>query len=602
MKQRKKQLLAFLLSIIFVVSSFAGSVKAEARGYYPIKGIEENYFEIYALQYPNSDFYNTGGMFNATYIESEDSKITIGKYEDVWTVPSEGMGSGKDAWLIDGTGGVKWNHPSFRPTDKKIKLSKKTIKKDEDINITVDASDFFDDTVDVTYQWYVYDEKPLALNFEESEFWNTPSLVNGKYYFTNKDSTVPRGDTYAVINGSVASQILPGYDVHLANVDTRGYASEYASYLLASYAMPLTIDSGNTFSSGYPTTVFLNQSSDDEIVPSGLFETSIYGIQLYDKKIEGATGKTLVLSKDSPFYDLTKQYYCKVTTVEYFLDVAYDTEYLIGYIYPSQAVSIELAGSDIDLSKCSVTVNDQSYTGKKLEPAVTVKNGNVAVDKSKYTVTYKNNTNVGTATVTVTAKTGSGFTGSKSAKFKITKAKNAIKVNDSIEKAVSSKDQSFNLNAKASFGSLTYKSNNKNVTVSKTGKVTIARNFIGAAKITIDVKGTSNYIAASKTVNISVNPSKISVAKLTNPSKGAIKVSWKANEKLSGYEIQYTNDSKFKKTVKTVKINKATVNEKEIKNLKKGKTYYVRIRAYKTISGKKYYSDWSAAKSIKIKK
>ena len=38
-----------------------------------------------------------------------------------------------------------------------------------------------------------------------------------------------------------------------------------------------------------------------------------------------------------------------------------------------------------------------------------------------------------------------------------------------------------------------------------------------------------------------------------------------------------------------------------IKNLKQGKTYYVRIRTYKTVGGKKYYSEWSALMKKKMK-
>ena len=39
----------------------------------------------------------------------------------------------------------------------------------------------------------------------------------------------------------------------------------------------------------------------------------------------------------------------------------------------------------------------------------------------------------------------------------------------------------------------------------------------------------------------------------------------------------------------------------ELKNLKQGKVYYIRIRTYKTVGGKKYYSEWSTAKKKKLK-
>ena len=49
-------------------------------------------------------------------------------------------------------------------------------------------------------------------------------------------------------------------------------------------------------------------------------------------------------------------------------------------------------------------------------------------------------------------------------------------------------------------------------------------------------------------------------------------------------------------------ITKAKTVSKVISKLMKNKTYYVRIRTYQTVSKVKYYSAWSAAKSVKIKK
>ncbi len=41
---------------------------------------------------------------------------------------------------------------------------------------------------------------------------------------------------------------------------------------------------------------------------------------------------------------------------------------------------------------------------------------------------------------------------------------------------------------------------------------------------------------------------------------------------------------------------------KTITGLKKGKTYYVRVRAYQKADGRKYYGNWSKVKKVKIKK
>ena len=66
--------------------------------------------------------------------------------------------------------------------------------------------------------------------------------------------------------------------------------------------------------------------------------------------------------------------------------------------------------------------------------------------------------------------------------------------------------------------------------------------------------------------------------------------------------MQYSTSSKFtKKTTKTVKVKKGNTNKATVKRLKKGKKYYVRIRAFKTVSGKTLYGAWSTVKSVKIK-
>ncbi|MFR1258951.1 MAG: InlB B-repeat-containing protein [Clostridium sp.] len=70
-----------------------------------------------------------------------------------------------------------------------------------------------------------------------------------------------------------------------------------------------------------------------------------------------------------------------------------------------------------------------------------------------------------------------------------------------------------------------------------------------------------------------------------------VKIYWKKVKGVSGYEIQYSTSKKFtKKTTKQMKV-KHTNKWIRLKGKKKG--YYARIRAYKIVNGKKYYSKWS---------
>ena len=86
--------------------------------------------------------------------------------------------------------------------------------------------------------------------------------------------------------------------------------------------------------------------------------------------------------------------------------------------------------------------------------------------------------------------------------------------------------------------------------------------------------------------------------KITAKSK-AFTVKWKKQTDVSGYQIQYSTNKKFKKGTKIKTVKKSNATKTTIKKLKAGKKYYVRIRTYKTVNGTNYYSAWSKSKSVK---
>lgn len=93
-------------------------------------------------------------------------------------------------------------------------------------------------------------------------------------------------------------------------------------------------------------------------------------------------------------------------------------------------------------------------------------------------------------------------------------------------------------------------------------------------------------------------PKPAAIKKLTS-SKKSVTVKWGKVSSAAGYEIQYAKKSNFS-DAKTKKVG-ASKTSATISKLKKGKKYYVRIRAYKITGGKKIYSTWSAKKSITVK-
>lgn len=125
--------------------------------------------------------------------------------------------------------------------------------------------------------------------------------------------------------------------------------------------------------------------------------------------------------------------------------------------------------------------------------------------------------------------------------------------------------------------------------------VTYASGRKNIGKYTVTVKMKGKY-SGKKTLSFNITPTKTTISKLT-AGKKSIKVKInKKTKQVSGYQIQYATSKSFNGAkTKTVTSNKTTTVTLE--SLKAKKLYYVRVRTYKTIKGKKYYSAWSAAKT-----
>lgn len=89
--------------------------------------------------------------------------------------------------------------------------------------------------------------------------------------------------------------------------------------------------------------------------------------------------------------------------------------------------------------------------------------------------------------------------------------------------------------------------------------------------------------------------------KKVKAAKKAVSVEWKKVSGVKGYQVQVATDKKFKKNKKTITVKKQKTTKVTVKKLKAKKKYYVRIRTYKTVKGKKIYSPWSKVKTVKTK-
>lgn len=180
---------------------------------------------------------------------------------------------------------------------------------------------------------------------------------------------------------------------------------------------------------------------------------------------------------------------------------------IVNMLYPGYAID------QGDIAKAKVTVSDQVFTGKALKPTVKVVLNKKTLKKgTDYTVSYKNNTSIGTANVIL--------------------------------------------------------------------------------------KGKGSY-RGTKTVTFKINPKPVTGLKLT-VGKGQITVAWDKATGINGYQLQYSVKKSFA-SAKKITINKADNVKKVLKSLKKGNVYYIRIRAYKKVNGKTYWSAWSSAKKATVK-
>lgn len=290
----------------------------------------------------------------------------------------------------------------------------------------------------------------------------------------------------------------------------------------------------------------------------------------------------------------------------------------IGEYTGTKTLTFTIGGTDI--SKYTVTLRYASVnaTGSAQVPEiVSVKYGsNYSLTSNDYKVTYqdangkavdaKNLIAPGTYKVIVTGK--NGYTGSTSTTFKIVGLTQTVTVEKDSYKVYPTSDF-FKITAKASgeYSGFTYTSSNPAVaSVSSAGYVTPKK--VGRAVITVTAVGKNRYESASEKVEVKVYPSK---AKLSNKpwtagKKAQLKVRWGYQDGVTKYQVRYSRDKNFKAGTYLTKTVKAhgkdyTTQSTTLTKLKRGYTYYVKVRAVYTdpVTGDNYYGSWSGWRSAK---
>lgn len=240
-----------------------------------------------------------------------------------------------------------------------------------------------------------------------------------------------------------------------------------------------------------------------------------------------------------------------------------------------------------NIENCNVLLNstNYTYTGSKIKPNITVKNGTTELVKNTdYTVSYSNNINVGTAKITVTG-TGN-YSGSLKKTFSI-KQKSVSNLKYSIpNKAYTGKQIK---------PSITLKNGNKKLVKNTDYAVTSYGTNKNTGKGYVTVKGKGNY-KGSKKLTFYIVPKKTTVS-VKNVTANSVKLKWNNVTGKTGYAVAYKKSGAS--GYKSIYLSK---NEKTITSLSSNTNYTVKVRAYKTIDGVKKYGEWSTAKTFKTTK
>ena len=242
--------------------------------------------------------------------------------------------------------------------------------------------------------------------------------------------------------------------------------------------------------------------------------------------------------------------------------------------------------SKIDLSSATVnSIDSQTYTGSSIEPSVTVTlNGKTLKLNEDYTLTYSNNVNVGTATITIN---GIGnYTGSKKVNFNIAPKK--LDISSATVNSIGSKTYT----GASIKPSVTVTLNNKTLKLNKDYTVSYSNNKnIGTAKILI--KGIGEY-EGEKTVTFNIIPPKVTNLKSSKRTYNSITLSWDKIDNVTGYKVyRYDVKTESYKLIKT--ISDASTTSYTNSKLTSATKYLYKVRSYKIVNNKTHNGDYSSS-------
>ena len=534
-------------------------------------------------EYENLTIYGEAGSYAETYANENNIKFSAGQppqpEDDIYDISDKAFTVTLEKEVYDYDGGEKSPVVTVKKGEEELRRGTDfTVDYENNINpgtakAIVTGRGEYTGTVEKTFTIKGIDisGQGFAVTLSESEYTYdgkakepAVTVTKGTEKLTGADFTVKYENN---INPGTAKAIVTGAGVYTGTV-TKEFTIKRSDISSAGFAIALSETSYTYDGKAKEPAVTVTKGTEK-------LRGTDFTVK-YENNIKPGTAKAIVTGAGGYTGTVTKEF-----TIE--------------------------ASKDISSAGFTVTLSETEYTydGKAKKPAVTVTKGTEKLRGTDFTVKYENNIKPGTAKAIVTG--AGGYTGTVTKKFTIKEAKKK-NIGLTCKKIFTKKygDKAFSLQAKAVKGAkITYKTSDKKVAVvDKKGKVTIK----GTGIATITVKATaSGYNAKTLKVTVKVSPSKASAPALKALRGRKLKVSWKRDGRATGYRVQYCTSRAFKKGVKTITISKNKTVTKTIPKLTKGKRYYVRVRAYKSVKvnkkTQKLYGAWSSVKrSGKIRK
>ena len=249
----------------------------------------------------------------------------------------------------------------------------------------------------------------------------------------------------------------------------------------------------------------------------------------------------------------------------------------------------ETAASGMDISECTITVQDAVYTGDYLTPAVHVQIGSTALlEGQDYDLSYEENVNAGTGVVIIT---GIGmYTGTARQTFTIRKADQKLTIDASSYKLTAGNTVTI---IASGIGRLTYSSNNTGIAVVSSSGIVTGKGK-GSAVITIQAAGDENHNAASGKVTVDVSLLSTPVLSKVENVNGGVKITWEKVTGAAKYRVyQKTGSGSW------TKLGDTTALSFTDKTVKSGTSYTYTVRCLN--SAATVFSSGFDAKGLTIK-